>query len=138
TTPGGRALKFYSSCRVDVRRISSLKEGENQIGIRMRAKIVKNKVAPPFRIAEFDMYNSCGISFEADLVDLAVENKIIERSGSWFSYGGTKLGQGRDRVRVYLEENPTITADIKQKVLDLKCLTGVTAAEEDTAAVEAE
>jgi recombination protein RecA len=138
TTPGGRALKFYSSCRVDVRRISSLKEGENQIGIRMRAKIVKNKVAPPFRIAEFDMYNSCGISFEADLVDLAVENKIIERSGSWFSYGGTKLGQGRDRVRVYLEENPAITAEIKQKVLDLKCLTGVAAAEEDTAAVESE
>jgi recombination protein RecA len=137
TTPGGRALKFYSSCRVDVRRISSLKEGENQIGIRMRAKIVKNKVAPPFRIAEFDMYNTNGISFEADLVDLAVENKIIERSGSWFSYGGTKLGQGRDRVRVYLEENPSITADIKQKVLELKCLVGV-AADEEAAAPEAE
>jgi recombination protein RecA len=83
------------------------------------------------------MYNTNGISFEADLVDLAVENKIIERSGSWFSYGGTKLGQGRDRVRVYLEENPSITADIKQKVLELKCLVGV-AADEEAAAPEAE
>lgn len=94
TTPGGRAaLKFYSSCRVDVRRINQLKEGENVIGIRMRVKIVKNKVAPPFRVSEFDMYNTCGISYEADLVDLAVENKIVERSGSWFNYGSTKLGR---------------------------------------------
>lgn len=132
TTPGGRALKFYSSCRVDVRRISSLKEGETQIGIRMRAKIVKNKVAPPFRIAEFDMYNHCGISYEADLVDLGVENKIIDRSGSWFSYGSTKLGQGRDRVRVYLEENPAIAAEIRAKILDLKHISsGTTEAVED-------
>ncbi len=138
TTPGGRALKFYSSARVDVRRISSLKEGETQIGIRMRAKIVKNKVAPPFRVAEFDMYNTHGISFEADLIDLAVENKIIERSGSWFSYGGTKLGQGRDRVRVYLEENPAMTQEIKQKVLDLKNLVGVAAEVEEVASTEAE
>ena len=138
TTPGGRALKFYSSCRVDVRRISSLKEGETQIGIRMRAKIVKNKVAPPFRIAEFDMYNSCGISYEADLVDLAVENKIIDRSGSWFSYGSTKLGQGRDRARVYLEENPAVVAEIRAKILDLKHITSgvVEAIEEPVAATE--
>ena len=123
TTPGGRALKFYSSARVDVRRISSLKEGETQIGIRMRAKIVKNKVAPPFRIAEFDMYNTCGISYEADLVDLAVENKIIDRSGSWFSYGSTKLGQGRDRARVFLEENPAVSAEIRRQILELKHIT---------------
>lgn len=131
TTPGGRALKFYSSCRVDVRRISSLKEGETQIGIRMRVKIVKNKVAPPFRIAEFDMYNTHGISYEADLVDLAVENKIIDRSGSWFSYGGTKLGQGRDRARVFLEENPAVTKEITQKILELKSLAGTPVADEE-------
>lgn len=138
TTPGGRALKFYSSCRVDVRRISSLKEGETQIGIRMRAKIVKNKVAPPFRIAEFDMYNTCGISFEADLVDLAVENKIIERSGSWFSYGSTKLGQGRDRVRVHLEENPDVAQEIKQKVLELKNMVSPAAGDDSNAVAESE
>lgn len=121
-----------------MRRISSLKEGETQIGIRMRAKIVKNKVAPPFRIAEFDMYNSCGISYEADLVDLAVENKIIDRSGSWFSYGSTKLGQGRDRARVYLEENPAVVAEIRAKILDLKHITSgvVEAIEEPVAATE--
>lgn len=120
TTPGGRALKFYSSARVDVRRIASLKDGDTQIGIRMRAKIVKNKVAPPFRIAEFDMYSTCGISMEADLVDLAVDEKIIARSGSWFSYGKVKLGQGRDRARVYLEENPDAVAEIRDKVLIAK------------------
>lgn len=117
TTPGGRALKFYSSARVDVRRIASLKDGDVQIGIRMRARIVKNKVAPPFRVAEFDMYNSCGISLEADLVDLAVDEKVITRSGSWFSYGKIKLGQGRDRVRVFLEENPDVVAEVRDRVL---------------------
>ena len=137
TTPGGKALKFYSSCRVDVRRISSIKEGEIQIGIRMRAKIVKNKVAPPFRIAEFDMLNTHGISFEADLVDLGVENKIIDRSGSWFSYGKTKIGQGRDRARIFLEENPEIAQEIKQKILELKNLVGPAAAEEEAAAADA-
>ncbi|MCP4783840.1 MAG: recombinase RecA [Fuerstiella sp.] len=117
TTPGGRALKFYSSARVDVRRIATLKDGDVQIGIRMRAKIVKNKVAPPFRIAEFDMYNTCGVSMEADLLDLAVEDKIIDRSGSWFSYGKNKLGQGRDRARLFLEENPDAVIEIRNKVL---------------------
>jgi recombination protein RecA len=124
TTPGGRALKFYSSCRVDVRRIATLKDGDTQIGIRMRGKIVKNKVAPPFRIAEFDMYNTGGISYEADLVDLAVENNIISRSGTWFSYGATKLGQGRDRARLFLEENPQAVSDITKKILELKCVNG--------------
>lgn len=120
TTPGGRALKFYSSARVDVRRISTLKDGDTQIGIRMKAKIVKNKVAPPFRVAEFDMYNTCGISMEADLLDLAVEEKIIDKSGSWFSYGKNKLGQGRDRARTFLEENPDAVEEIRAKVLSAK------------------
>lgn len=139
TTPGGRALKFFSSCRVDVRRINQLKEGENTIGMRMRVKVVKNKVAPPFRVAEVDMYSSCGISYEADLVDLAVENKIIDRSGSWFNYGSVKLGQGRDKARVYLEENPAVVAEIRKKIQDLKHITsGVAVAEEEAAAAEAE
>ena len=133
TTPGGRALKFYSSCRVDVRRIASLKDGDTQIGIRMRAKIVKNKVAPPFRIAEFDMYNTSGISMEADLVDMAVEDKIIQRSGSWFSYGKTKLGQGRDRARTYLEENPDVVEEIKLKVLTARGHAPATTSEPDSA-----
>ncbi|GAB5441507.1 MAG: recombinase RecA [Fuerstiella sp.] len=120
TTPGGRALKFYSSARVDVRRIASLKDGDTQIGIRMRAKIVKNKVAPPFRVAEFDMYNTSGISMEADLLDMAVEEKVIDRSGSWFSYGKIKLGQGRDRARQFLEENPDKVAEVRNKVLEKK------------------
>jgi recombination protein RecA len=122
TTPGGRALKFYSSCRLDVRRINQLKEGETTIGMRMRVKIVKNKVAPPFRVAEFDMYSHCGISYEADLLDLAAENKVVDRSGSWFNFGSTKLGQGRDRARQFLQENPAIAEDIKQRILTLKNL----------------
>ncbi len=122
TTPGGRALKFYSSCRVDVRRTSSLKDGDDVIGIRMKAKIVKNKVAPPFRVAEFDMLGSCGISFESDIIDLAAAEKIVERSGSWFSYGKVRLGQGKEKARQFLVENPEITEEIKQKILQAKGL----------------
>ena len=118
TTPGGRALKFYSSCRVDVRRISSLKDGDEPIGIRMRAKVVKNKVAPPFRMAEFDMLVSRGISYEGDILDLATENRIVHKSGAWFTYGDVKLGQGRDKSRTYLEENPKLTEEIRLKVLE--------------------
>ena len=117
TTPGGRALKFYSSCRIDVRRLATLKDGDTAIGIRMKARIVKNKVAPPFRLAEFDMLSSCGISHESDVLDLAVEDRVIDRSGSWFSYGETRLGQGRERARVFLVENPEILEEVKQKVL---------------------
>lgn len=117
TTPGGRALKFYSSCRVDVRRISTLKDGDNTIGIRIKAKIVKNKVAPPFRVAEFDMLSHCGISLAADVLDLAVVDRIVEKSGSWFNYGETRLGQGRDKARTFLEENPDMLEEIRQKVL---------------------
>jgi recombination protein RecA len=122
TTPGGRALKFYSSCRVDVRRVSTLKEGENTIGIRMKVKIVKNKVAPPFRSAEFDMLGHCGISLEGDVLDLAVEDRVVDRSGTWFSFGDTRLGQGRDKARVFLEENPDVLAKIRQKVMEVRGL----------------
>jgi recombination protein RecA len=120
TTPGGRALKFYSSCRVDVRRIASLKDGEETIGIRMKAKIVKNKVAPPFRSAEFDMLGSCGISLAADVLDMAVTDRVVQKSGAWFSYGDLRLGQGRDKSRVFLEENPKVLAEIRDKVLDIR------------------
>jgi recombination protein RecA len=118
TTPGGRALKFYCSCRVDVRRISTLKEGENTIGIRIKAKIVKNKVAPPFRTAEFDMLGSCGISLAGDVIDLAVEDHVIDRSGTWMSFGDVRLGQGREKARAFLEENPDMLAQIQHKVLE--------------------
>lgn len=117
TTPGGRALKFYSSCRIDVRRIGQLKEGETVVGQRVRAKVVKNKVAPPFRVAEFDMMHSKGISFEGDVLDLAMTHKLIVRSGTWFRYGDLQLGQGRERARTYLEENPAFTEELREKVL---------------------
>jgi recombination protein RecA len=117
TTPGGRALKFYSSCRIDVRRIGQLKEGENVVGQRVRAKVVKNKVAPPFRLAEFDMMHSCGISYEGDILDLAVTHKIVTRSGAWFKYGDTHLGQGKEKARAFLLENSQVTEEIKNKVL---------------------
>ena len=130
TTPGGRALKFYCSCRIDVRRIATLKDGDDVIGIRMKAKIVKNKVAPPFRIAEFDMLSKCGISYEADLLDLAAEDRIIDKSGSWFSYGKTRLGQGREKARTYLEENPDVTKEIREKVLVARGVTNQDPVEE--------
>ncbi len=120
TTPGGRALKFYSSVRVDVRRIATLKDGDEAIGIRMKAKVVKNKVAPPFRVAEFDMLGTSGISMSSDILDLATDEKIVQRSGSWFAYGDVKLGQGRDKARISLEENPAMMEEIKQKVLVAK------------------
>ena len=117
TTTGGRALKFYSSCRVDIRRIATLKDGDSPVGIRMKAKIVKNKVAPPFRVAEFDMLSTRGISYESDILDMATDDKIVQKSGSWFSYGKTRLGQGKEKARAFLEENPEVTEEIKQKVL---------------------
>ena len=117
TTPGGRALKFYASCRIDVRRIGQLKEGEVVVGQRVRAKVVKNKVAPPFRVAEFDMMHDHGISYEGDVLDLAVAQKLITRTGAWFRYGDLQLGQGREKTREYLRENPTFTEDLKDKIL---------------------
>jgi recombination protein RecA len=117
TTPGGRALKFYSSCRIDVRRIGQLKDGEQVVGQRVRAKVVKNKVAPPFRTAEFDMMHDSGISFEGDILDMGMEQKLVTRTGSWFRYGEMQLGQGKEKARAFLKENPRIAEEIKQKIL---------------------
>jgi recombination protein RecA len=117
TTPGGRALKFYSSCRIDVRRIGQIKDGEQVIGQRVRCKVVKNKVAPPFRIAEFDMMHTNGISYEGDLLDLGVAQKVVARSGSWFKYGETHLGQGKEKARQFLMDNPQIAEEIREKLL---------------------
>jgi len=118
TTPGGRALKFYCSCRIDVRRIGQIKDGEDVVGQRVRTKIVKNKVAPPFRVAEFDMMHKDGISYEGDLLDLGLTHKVVARSGAWFRYGDMQLGQGKEKARTFLVENPDITNEIKQKVLE--------------------
>jgi recombination protein RecA len=117
TTPGGRALKFYSSCRIDVRRIGALKDGEEVVGQRVKCKIVKNKVAPPFRIAEFDMMHTNGISFEGDLLDLGVAHQIIKKSGAWFKYGTTHIGQGKEKARNFLIENPEIAREIRNKIM---------------------
>jgi recombination protein RecA len=117
TTPGGRALKFYSSCRIDVRRIGQLKEGEEVVGQRVRAKVVKNKVAPPFRMAEFDMMHTDGISYEGDILDMGIEQKVVGRTGAWFRYGEMQLGQGKEKARLFLKENPKITAEIKEKIV---------------------
>jgi recombination protein RecA len=116
TTTGGRALKFYASVRVDIRRIASIKDGDNVVGGRTRVKIVKNKVAPPFREAEFDMMYGEGISREGDLLDLAVEKRIVEKSGTWFAYGGERLGQGRENAKAFLRENPEVFKKIEDRV----------------------
>ena len=113
TTTGGRALKFYASVRVDIRRIASIKDGDAVVGGRTRVKIVKNKLAPPFREAEFDVMYGEGISREGDLLDLAVEHKIVEKSGAWFAYGGERLGQGRENVKQFLKDNPEISRRLK-------------------------
>jgi recombination protein RecA len=116
TTTGGRALKFYASVRIDIRRIGAIKDGENVIGGRTRVKVVKNKMAPPFREAEFDIVYGEGVSREGDLIDLAVEKKIIEKSGAWFAYGGERLGQGRENVKGFLREHVDIRSAIEEKV----------------------
>jgi recombination protein RecA len=117
TTSGGRALKFYASCRIDVRRIGQLKDGEEVVGQRVKTKIVKNKVAPPFRVAEFDMMHNCGISFEGDLLDLGTAHKIVNRSGAWFKYGETYIGQGKEKARNFLMENKAIATEIRDAIL---------------------
>lgn len=117
TTTGGRALKFYSSVRIDVRRIETLKEAGNPVGNRTRAKIVKNKMAPPFRQAEFDIMYGLGISKEGGLIDLGVETEIVSKSGSWFTYGELQLGQGKENARKFLQDNPDLAAEIEDKIL---------------------
>jgi recombination protein RecA len=116
TTSGGNALKFYSSIRLEVRRITTLRDGDNSIGNRVRAKIVKNKVAPPFKTTQFDIMFGTGISKEGELVDYGVDLDIVEKSGSWFSYGKTRLGQGRENVKQFFKDNPDIHAEIDLKV----------------------
>ena len=118
TTTGGNALKFYASVRLDIRRIGQIKDNENIIGNRIRVKVVKNKVAPPFRTAEFDIIYGEGISKLGEIVDLGVEQGIIKKSGSWFSYGDTKLGQGRDAVKSLLQDNPELCDEIDKKIMD--------------------
>jgi recombination protein RecA len=116
TTTGGRALKFYASVRIDIRRIASIKDGDQVIGGRTRVKVVKNKVAPPFREAEFDVMYGEGISREGDLLDLAVEKRIVEKSGAWFAYNGERLGQGRENVKQFLKENADVRRAIDERV----------------------
>ena len=132
TTTGGRALKFYASMRMDVRRVETIKSGDQMLGNRTRVKIVKNKVAPPFKQAEFDIMYGKGISKSGDVLDCAVEAKIIEKAGSWYSYAGDRIGQGRENVKNFLEENPDILAKVESELL----ATLKPAAEEDIAVDE--
>ncbi len=118
TTTGGNALKFYSSMRLDIRRIENLKENQETIGGRVRVKVVKNKVAPPFRQAEFDIYFNEGISRVGEIVDLGVEKGIIEKAGAWYSYGGNRIGQGRENAKDYLKNNPEVAKEIEAKIIE--------------------
>jgi recombination protein RecA len=118
TTTGGKALKFYASVRIDIRRIGAIKDGDRNVGNRVRAKVVKNKIAPPFREAEFDIMFTEGISAAGDLVDLASEDGVIEKAGAWFSYKGTRIGQGRENAKAFLKENPAMFAEVRQRVLE--------------------
>lgn len=118
TTSGGNALKFYASVRLDIRRIENLKNAQESVGNRVRVKVVKNKVAPPFKQAEFDIYFSEGISREGELIDLGIEKNIVERAGAWYSYNGTRIGQGKENAKQYLKSNPEVTQEIESKILE--------------------
>jgi recombination protein RecA len=116
TTPGGKALKFYASVRLDIRRTGSIKKGEEVIGSETKVKVVKNKVAPPFKQANFDILYGEGISREGEILDLGAECNVVEKSGAWYSYGGERIGQGKDNAREYLKEHPEMSLDIENKV----------------------
>ena len=133
TTTGGRALKFYASVRLDIRRIASIKDGDMVVGGRVRVKVVKNKVAPPFREAEFDILYGEGISKQGDLLDLAVDRKIVEKSGTWFSFGGERLGQGRENAKQFLKDNPSIFKTMEGQVRKELGLTREAAVEPEAA-----
>ncbi len=120
TTPGGRALKFYSSVRLDIRRTGSIKDGDVAVGNHVRVRVVKNKVAPPFRQSEFDIMFNEGISINGDLLDLGVEEKVIQKSGAWYSYGELRMGQGREKAKEFLAEHPDLFAEIREKILDIR------------------
>jgi recombination protein RecA len=122
TTSGGMALKFYASVRLDIRKITTVKEGEETVGSRVKVRVVKNKVAPPFRQAEFDLMHDRGISREGDLLDLGIEDKIIEKSGAWISYGEVRLGQGRENAKQFLRDNPALVEEITRKILEKRGL----------------
>src|SRR5271170_7641993 len=126
TTSGGLALKFYCSVRMDIRRVTDVKEGEEKIGSRVKVRVVKNKVAPPFRSAEFDLMYDRGISREGDLIDMAIDDKIIDKSGSWLNYGELRLGQGRENAKQYLRDNPALVEEITTKVLEKRCVSVAT------------
>ena len=119
TTTGGRALKFYSSVRLDVRRTESLKQGGEVVGNHVRVKVVKNKIAPPFKEAEFDIMFGKGISKEGDIIDLGVNANIVEKSGSWYAYKGAKIGQGRENAKLYLTQNPLVCEEIENQIREL-------------------
>jgi len=122
TTPGGRALKFYSSIRLDVRRIATIKDSSGAVGTRVRARVVKNKIAPPFRDAEFDLMFDRGISYEGDLIDMGIGCEVVEKSGAWLNYGDIRLGQGRENAKQYLAENKELCEELKSKILAAKGL----------------
>ncbi|MFQ5846477.1 MAG: recombinase RecA [Candidatus Methylomirabilales bacterium] len=124
TTTGGRALKFYASVRLDIRRVASIKDGDRVIGSRVRVRVVKNKIAPPFRESEFDVIFGEGISRTSSLLDLGVAHKVIEKSGAWYSYGGERIGQGRENAKRFLVENPTVVAEIDKKLRTLLGMNG--------------
>ena len=128
TTTGGRALKFYSSIRIDIRRIASLKDGDVVVGSRTKVKVVKNKVASPFRQAEFDINYGEGISREGELIDMGLEAKLVEKSGAWLSYGELRIGQGRENSKQFLKENPELAAEIERKLRQSLGLAGADAA----------
>jgi recombination protein RecA len=136
TTSGGNALKFYSSIRLDVRRIAALKEGDAVVGNRTRVKVVKNKVAPPFKQTEFDILYGEGISREGEIIDMGVKLNIVDTSGAWYSYNGDRIGQGKDNVRNFLKENPDMAADIEGRIR-AELLPGVAAVESSAEVAEA-
>ena len=136
TTPGGRALKFYSSVRIDVRRTGTIKEGEVSMGNRTRARVVKNKIAPPFRDAEFDIMFDRGISYEGDLLDLAALGNVVEKTGAWYNYKSTRLGQGRENAKQFLHQNPQLADEIREAVLKSKGLLAAKRAMEGPVAAE--
>jgi recombination protein RecA len=118
TTTGGNALKFYSSVRLDIRRIASIKQGQDVIGSRTKVRVVKNKVAPPFKEVEFDLIYGEGISREGDVLDLAADKNIVEKSGTWYAYGGQRIGQGRENAKQFLKENPKVLEQMEKEVLE--------------------
>jgi recombination protein RecA len=131
TTSGGLALKFYSSVRLDIRKVTGIKEGEETVGSRVKVRVVKNKIAPPFRFTELDLMHDRGISREGDLIDLAIEDKLIDKSGSWINYGDMRLGQGRENAKQYLRDNPALVEEISRKVLEKRGLIGTPPKAED-------